>query len=194
MKAHIKMKKITLLTLTAVFSLQALSNINEIDKDRVWDVKNIDNEFIWYRVPGQTVWGHKYGFIKHSLNCDADNFVIEWSSYEDMKKYEGKIIPLQLENNKGKITRIKPYLSYVNNFTDIMQVGFFTDDQSHTTSTKTFDIFNNDSDTVTISIGDEYENFDIKSDTFLTRGLKEARKKAAIKCRGLSSNFALKAV
>ena len=58
----------------------------------------------------------------------------------------------------------------------------------------TFDMFNNDSDTVTISIGDEYENFDIKSDTFLTRGLKEARKKAAIKCRGLSSNFALKAV
>ena len=188
------MKKITLLTLATFFSLQTLSNINEIDEERVWDVKNIDNEFIWYRVPGQTVWGHKYGFIKHSLNCDADNFVIEWSSYEDMKKYEGKIIPLQLENNKGKITRIKPYLSYVNNFTDIMQVGFFTDDQSHTTSTKTFDIFNNDSDTVTISIGDEYENFDIKSDTFLTRGLKEARKKAAIKCRGLSSNFALKAV
>ena len=188
------MKKITLIALATVFSLQALSNISEINEERVWDVKNIDNEFIWYRVPGQTVWGHKYGFIKNSLNCDADNFVIEWSSYEDMRKYEGKIIPLQLENNKGQITRIKPYLSYVNNFTDIMQVGFFTDDQSHTTSTKTFDIFNNDSDTVTISIGDEYENFDIKSDIFLTRGLKEARKKAAIKCRGLSSNFALKAV
>ena len=63
------MKKITLL-LTAIFSLQALSNINEIDKERVWDVKNIDNEFIWYRVPGQVVWGHKYGFIKNPLNCD----------------------------------------------------------------------------------------------------------------------------
>ena len=75
-----------------------------------------------------------------------------------------------------------------------MQVGFFSDDQSHTTTSNAFDIFNNESDTVTISIGDEYENFDIKSDTFLTRGLKEARKKAAIKCRGLSSNFALKAV
>ena len=187
------MKKITLL-LTAIFSLQALSNINEIDKERVWDVKNIDNEFIWYRVPGQVVWGHKYGFIKHPLNCDADNFVIEWSSYEDMKKYEGKIIPLQLENNKGQTARIKPYLSYVNNFTNIMQVGFFTDDQSHTTSSMAFDKFNNESDTVTISIGDEYENFDIRSDTFLTRGLKDTRKKAAIKCRGLSSNFALKAV
>lgn len=189
-----KAKRILTILTILIFTFQVYATTKDIDEYRVWDIKNIDNEFIWYRVPGQTVWGHKYGFIKHSLNCDADNFVIEWSSYEDMKKYEGKIIPIQLENNKGQTTRIKPYLSYVNNFTDIMQVGFFTDDQSHTTSSRAFDVFNNDSDTVSISIGDEYENFDIKSDTFLTRGLKEARKKAAIKCRGLSSNFALKAV
>jgi len=189
-----KTKRILTILAVSIFTSQVYATTKDIDEERVWDIKNIDNEFIWYRVPGQTVWGHKYGFIKHSLNCDADNFVIEWSSYEDMKKYEGKIIPIQLENNKGQTARIKPYLSYVNNFTDIMQVGFFTDDQSHTTSSMAFDKFNNESDTVTISIGDEYENFDIRSDTFLTRGLKDTRKKAAIKCRGLSSNFALKAV
>ena len=189
-----KAKRILTILTILIFTSQVYATTKDIDEYRVWDIKNIDNEFIWYRVPGQTVWGHKYGFIKHPLNCDADNFVIEWSSYEDMKKYEGKIIPIQLENNKGQTARIKPYLSYVNNFTDIMQVGFFTDDQSHTTSSMAFDKFNNESDTVTISIGDEYENFDIRSDTFLTRGLKDTRKKAAIKCRGLSSNFALKAV
>jgi len=189
-----KAKRILTILTILIFTSQVYATTKDIDEYRVWDIKNIDNEFIWYRVPGQTVWGHKYGFIKHPLNCDADNFVIEWSSYEDMKKYEGKIIPIQLENNKGQTTRIKPYLSYVNNFTDIMQVGFFTDDQSHTTSSRAFDVFNNDSDTVSISIGDEYENFDIKSDTFLIRGLKDIRKKAAIKCRGLSSNFALKVV
>jgi len=189
-----KAKRILTILTILIFTSQVYATTKDIDEYRVWDIKNIDNEFIWYRVPGQTVWGHKYGFIKHPLNCDADNFVIEWSSYEDMKKYEGKIIPIQLENNKGQTTRIKPYLSYVNNFTDIMQVGFFTDDQSHTTSSRAFDVFNNDSDTVSISIGDEYENFDIKSDTFLIRGLKDIRKKATIKCRGLSSNFALKVV
>jgi len=184
------MKKTTLL-LTAIFSLQALSNIIEIDKERVWDVKNIDNEFIWYRVPGQVVWGHKYGFIKNPLNCDSDNFVIEWSSYEDIKKYEGKIITLELENNKGQKTQIKPYLNYVQNFTNIMQVGFFSDDQSHTTTSNAFDIFNNESETITISISDDYESFDIKSDTFFTKGIQDARKKAALKCRSLSSNFTL---
>jgi len=75
-----------------------------------------------------------------------------------------------------------------------MQVGFFTDDQSHTASSRAFDMFNNDSDTVTISIGDEYENFDIKSDTFFTKGLREAKRNAAIKCRKLISNFAVKVV
>ena len=189
-----KIKRIITILIVSILTSKVCASTKDIDEERVWDIKNIDNEFIWYRVPGQTVWGHKYGFIKHSLNCDADNFVIEWSSYEDMKKYEGKIIPLQLENNKGQITRIKPYLSYVNNFTNIMQVGFFTDDQSHTASSRAFDMFNNDSDTVTISIGDEYENFDIKSDTFFTKGLREAKRNAAIKCRKLISNFAVKVV
>jgi len=189
-----KIKIIITILIVSILTSKVCASTKDIDEERVWDIKNIDNEFIWYRVPGQTVWGHKYGFIKHSSNCDTDNFVVEWSSYEDMKKYEGKIIPLQLENNKGQITRIKPYLSYVNNFTNIMQVGFFTDDQSHTASSRAFDIFNNDSDTVTISIGDEYENFDIKSDTFFTKGLREAKRNAAIKCRKLISNFAVKVV
>ena len=72
-----------------------------------------------------------------------------------------------------------------------MQVGFFSDDQSHTTTSNAFDVFNNESETITISISDDYESFDIKSDTFFTKGLQDARKKAALKCRSLSSNFTL---
>ena len=186
-----KTKRILTILAVSIFTSQVYATTKDIDEERVWDIKNIDNEFVWYRVPGQVVWGHKYGFIKHPLNCDADNFVIEWSSYEDIKKYEGKIFTLELENNKGQKTQIKPYLNYVQNFTNIMQVGFFSDDQSHTTTSNAFDVFNNESETVTISISDDYESFDIKSDTFFTKGLQDARKKAALKCRSLSSNFTL---
>jgi len=186
-----KISKISTITLIALTTFHTFANTNNLDTERVWDVQNVDDRFIWYRVPGQTIWGHRYGFIKDSKDCETDMFFIEWSSYEDIKKYEGKVVAMTLKNDKGNQANIRPLLYYVDDFTRIMQVGFFGEDQSHYTSTSAFEIFNKDSDLVTVSINGGYDNFDIKSDSFITKGFDEARRKAALSCRKLASNFAL---
>jgi len=186
-----KISKISTIALITFTTFTAFSSPKNLDTERVWDVQNVDDRFIWYRVPGQTIWGHRYGFIKDSKDCESDMFFIEWSSYEDIKKYEGKVVSMTLENQNGKQADIKPLLYYVDDFTRIMQVGFFGEDQSHYTTTSAFDLFNKESDTVTVSINDGYDNFDIRSDTFITKGFVEARKKAALSCRKLASNFTL---
>ena len=165
-----KISKISTMTLIALTTFHTFANTNNLDTERVWDVQNVDDRFIWYRVPGQTIWGHRYGFIKDSKDCETDMFFIEWSSYENIKKYEGKVVAMTLKNDKGNQANIRPLLYYVDDFTRIMQVGFFGEDQSHYTSTSAFEIFNKDSDLVTVSINGDYDNFDIKSDSFITKG------------------------
>jgi len=186
-----KISKISTIAYIALAAFQSFANTNNLDTERVWEVKNVDDRFIWYRVPGQTIWGHRYGFIKDSKDCESDMFFIEWSSYEDIKKHEGKVVAMTLKNDKGNQANIKPLLYYVDDFTRIMQVGFFGEDQSHYTSTSAFDLFNKESETVTVSIDDGFDNFDIKSDTFITKGFLEARKNAALSCRKLASNLTL---
>ena len=186
-----KNSKLSTIALIAFTSFNVFANIENLDNDRVWDVKNVDDRFVWYRVPGQTIWGHRYGFIKDTSNCENDMFFIEWSSYEDIKKHEGKVVAMTLENEQGIQANIKPLLYYVDNFTRIMQVGFFGEDQSHYTTTRAFELFNKESNIVTVSIDDSFDNFDIKSDTFITKGFNDARRKAALSCRKLASNLTM---
>jgi len=158
------------------------------DESRVWDVQIVGDEFIFYRVPAQTVWGHRYGFVKQTPNCSQDQFFLEWSSYEDIKPYEGQYIPISITNEHGNKSKLKPTLIAIKDFTNIMQVGFFAEDDRGYSYSSAFKDFNKNSKQVTLSIGDDFENFDIKTDTFLTSGYEKARMDAERACRGLASN------
>jgi len=182
------MQKIKYTLITAIFFSIGLFASEDFDKSRVWDVQIVGGDFIFYRVPGQAVWGHRYGFVKQSPNCSQDQFFVEWSSYEDIKPYEGKYVPFSLVNDQGVSTTLNPTLIAVKDFTNIMQVGFFAEDDRGYSYSSAFNDFNKNSKQVTLSIGDDFENFDIKTDTFLTSGYEMARMKAEKTCRGLASN------
>ena len=171
-----------------LFSMSLYASEDIFDESRVWDVQIIGNDFIFYRVPGQAVWGHRYGFGKQSQNCSQDQFFVEWSSYEDIKPYEGKYVPFSLVNDQGVSTKLNPTLIAVKDFTSIMQVGFFAEDDRGYSYSSAFKDFNKNSKQVTLSIGDDFDNFDIKTDTFLTSGYEKARMNAEKTCRGLASN------
>jgi len=182
------MQKITYSAIIVLFSSIGLFASEDFDKSRVWDVQIVGGDFIFYRVPGQAVWGHRYGFVKQSPNCSQDQFFVEWSSYEDIKPYEGKYVPFSLVNDQGVSTTLNPTLIAVKDFTNIMQVGFFAEDDRGYSYSLAFKDFNKNSKQVTLSIGDDFENFDIKTDTFLTSGYEKARMNAEKTCRGLASN------
>ena len=182
------MQKIKYTLLTAIFFSIGLFASEDFDKNRVWDVQIVGDEFIFYRVPGQTVWGHRYGFVKQTPNCSQDQFFLEWSSYEDIKPYEGQYIPISITNEHGNKSKLKPTLIAIKDFTNIMQVGFFAEDDRGYSYSSAFKEFNKNSKQVTLSIGDDFENFDIKTDTFLTSGYEKARMDAERACRGLASN------
>ena len=182
------MQKIKYTLITAIFFSIGLFASEDFDESRVWDVQIVGGDFIFYRVPGQTVWGHRYGFVKQSPNCSQDQFFVEWSSYEDIKPYEGKHVPFSLVNDQGVSTKLNPTLVAVKDFTNIMQVGFFAEDDRGYSYSSSFKDFNKNSKQVTLSIGDDFENFDIKTDTFLTDGYEKARMNAERTCRGLASN------
>jgi len=182
------MQKIKYTLITAIFFSIGLFASEDFDKSRVWDVQIVGGDFIFYRVPGQAVWGHRYGFVKQSPNCSQDQFFVEWSSYEDIKPYEGKYVPFSLVNDQGVSTTLNPTLIAVKDFTNIMQVGFFAEDDRGYSYSSAFNDFNKNSKQVTLSIGDDFENFDIKTDTFLTSGYEMARMNAEKTCRGLASN------
>jgi len=182
------MQKITYSAIIVLFSSIGLFASEDFDKSRVWDVQIVGGDFIFYRVPGQAVWGHRYGFVKQSPNCSQDQFFVEWSSYEDIKPYEGKYVPFSLVNDQGVSTTLNPTLIAVKDFTNIMQVGFFAEDDRGYSYSSAFNDFNKNSKQVTLSIGDDFENFDIKTDTFLTSGYEMARMNAEKTCRGLASN------
>ena len=182
------MQKIKYSAIIVLFSSIGLFASEDFDKSRVWDVQIVGGDFIFYRVPGQAVWGHRYGFVKQSPNCSQDQFFVEWSSYEDIKPYEGKYVPFSLVNDQGVSTTLNPTLIAVKDFTNIMQVGFFAEDDRGYSYSSAFNDFNKNSKQVTLSIGDDFENFDIKTDTFLTSGYEKARMNAEKTCRGLASN------
>jgi len=182
------MQKIKYAVITAIFFSIGLFAGEDFDERRVWDVQIVGGDFIFYRVPGQTVWGHRYGFVKQSPNCSQDQFFVEWSSYEDIKSYEGKYVPFSLVNEQGVSAKLKPTLIAVKDFTNIMQVGFFAEDDRGYSYSSSFKDFNKNSKQVTLSIGGDFENFDIKTDTFLTSGYEKARMDAERTCRGLASN------
>ena len=185
------MKKINTslyLIISILFSVNSFSGEEIFDKSRVWNVQIVGDEFIFYRVPGQSVWGHRYGFVKQRPNCSQDQFFLEWSSYEDIKPYEGQDIPISMINEQGIGSKLKPTLIAVKDFTSIMQVGFFAEDDRGYSYSSAFKDFNKNSKQVTLSIGDDFENFDIKTDTFLTSGYEMARMNAEKTCRGLASN------
>ena len=182
------MQKIKYTLITAIFFSIGLFASEDFDKSRVWDVQIVGGDFIFYRVPGQSVWGHRYGFVKQSPNCTQDQFFLEWSSYEDIKLYEGQYIPISIINEQGIESKLKPTLIAVKDFTSIMQVGFFAEDDRGYSYSSAFKDFNKNSKQVTLSIGDDFENFDIKTDTFLTSGYEKARMNAERTCRGLASN------
>ena len=183
------MQKIKFTIITAVlFSIGLYANDEGYDESRIWDVQIVEGEFIFYRVPGQAVWGHRYGFVKQSPNCSQDQFFVEWSSYDDIKQYEGKHIPFSLVNDQGLEVRLNPSLIAVKDFTNIMQVGFFAETDRGYSYSSSFKEFNKNSNQVTINIGDEFENFDIKTDTFLTKGYENASIEAENKCKRLASN------
>jgi len=182
------MQKIKYSAITVLFFSIGLFASEDFDKNRVWDVQIVGDEFIFYRVPGQTVWGHRYGFVKQTPNCSQDQFFLEWSSYEDIKPYEGQYIPISITNEHGNKSKLKPTLIAIKDFTNIMQVGFFAEDDRGYSYSSAFKDFNKNSKQVTLSIGDDFENFDIKTDTFLTSGYEKARMDAERACRGLASN------
>ena len=182
------MQKIKYAAITAIFFSIGLFAGEDFDESRVWDVQIVGDEFIFYRVPGQTVWGHRYGFVKQTPNCSQDQFFLEWSSYEDIKPYEGQYIPISITNEHGNKSKLKPTLIAIKDFTNIMQVGFFAEDDRGYSYSSAFKDFNKNSKQVTLSIGDDFENFDIKTDTFLTSGYEKARMDAERACRGLASN------
>jgi len=183
------MQKIKYSAITVfLFSIGLYAGDDVFDESRVWDVQIVGDEFIFYRVPGQTVWGHRYGFVKQTPNCSQDQFFLEWSSYEDIKPYEGQYIPISITNEYGNKSKLKPTLIAIKDFTNIMQVGFFAEDDRGYSYSSAFKDFNKNSKQVTLSIGDDFENFDIKTDTFLTSGYEKARMDAERACRGLASN------
>ena len=171
-----------------LFSMSLYASEDIFDESRIWDVQIVGDDFIFYRVPGQAVWGHRYGFVKQIPNCSQDQFFVEWSSYEDIKPYEGKYVPFSLVNDQGVSTKLNPTLIAVKDFTSIMQVGFFAEDDRGYSYSSAFKDFNKNSKQVTINIGDDFDNFDIKTDTFLTNGYEKARIDAERTCRGLASN------
>ena len=55
---------------------------------------------------GETVFGHKFGFIKKPGNCDIDLLYIGWSTYQEgLEKHKGEdaLIELDIDGNKGNI-------------------------------------------------------------------------------------------
>ena len=162
-----------ILLLLSIISTQSIS----------WEIDE-DSKYIRYYTNGNVVHGHKFGFIKTKANCNKDYLFIQWSSYEDMKQFEGEMIPMLLTNDKGNSGRIKPPLESVHKL-GISEVGFFDGLASGLIATDGLIKFLENSNKLTIVIdGDEYitKGFDIAEDSFNTSGFIDERAKAKDFC------------
>ena len=70
------MQKIKYAAITAIFFSVGLFASEDFDESRVWDVQIVGGDFIFYRVPGQAVWGHRYGFVKQSPTVHKTNSLL----------------------------------------------------------------------------------------------------------------------
>lgn len=62
---------------------------------RIWSVQEntVLNGHTSYNAHGNTVWGHTFGFMKHSDSCNTDRLLMKWSTYnEGVADLEGQDI------------------------------------------------------------------------------------------------------
>lgn len=140
--------------------------------------------FVRYYAHGSAVHGHELGFLKRKGDCEKDYMFMVWSSYEDMKRLEGEMIPIQLVNNKDAKGGIKLPLEKVSKL-GVGEVGYFGGVGAGLIATdRLIDFLKNSSELEVRILGTEdvSSSFDIQEDSFDTSNFTGARSKAESLC------------
>lgn len=145
-----------------------------------YDWKIDDNNHVY--VNGNTVHGHKFGFIKDKGGrCDGHLLFITWSAYNpDLEKHEGEYAKiLMLFDNHNTHTVAELIAAY--KFSDIMTIAMF----GNVVMPEEFLNIIKESTKLTIIFPDSNKlsaTLDIKKDTFDIKGFAQALQEAQSKC------------
>ena len=166
----------------ALYLLFIISTLSLADNS--WEMKTV-NGMTLYTQHGSAVHGHKFGFVKKDKNCDMDYLYIQWSSYDDIKQFEGEFVHMFLSNEIGDGGRISPLMELVRKF-GVMDIAVFLGPESGQVATDNLILFLENSKELTVSIlkdQEVYENFDIPKDHFDLSKFKDARESAYRSCK-----------
>lgn len=184
------MRKFQLVIMPALVCLSIISgsSIANSDQqaDRVWSIQYEDSQsfdnYIYYGVRGNVVWGHTFGFLKPKKDCSKDLLMIKWSSYNDsIVDIKGQDLNLALISKADSFTFEIPLET---TYKQEMLLAYQTLFYGFMAGPKFFNAMDTSGDfTVSIDqskLGSEY--FDIPEDNFNLENLKETRYQATVKC------------
>lgn len=81
-----------------IISAHAIAEDDVIEEDkRIWSVQEniVLNGYTYYKVHGNTIWGHTFGFMKPTGSCNTDKLYMHWSTYnEGIADIEGQDISI----------------------------------------------------------------------------------------------------
>jgi hypothetical protein len=152
-------------------------------KYKDWSVNNI-NGIVRYIANGSTVYGHEFGFIKMTKQCDKDILWVSWTTYEKgLESFVGSDATIQFRVGDTMFQSKVPLLT-VYDATPILKLAAFTNfvaDEKFISLLQTGKKIE-----VTIIYPNELvSKFDIKTDNFSLDGFSAARAKAEAFCKGL---------
>jgi hypothetical protein len=137
----------------------------------------------WIYVNGNTVHGHKFGFVKDKGDkCDENLLFISWSTYSSgLEKFEGQDIKVFMDFD-GEVTHTTLELVSTYKFADIMTKAMF----SNVVMPEEFLDIIRKSKNLVVEFSTKNEmtkTLDIQSDTFDIEGFSEKFQQAQNQCK-----------
>jgi TPR repeat protein len=168
-----------------VISTQAIAEDDVIEEPkRIWSVQEntVLNGHTSYNVHGNTVWGHTFGFMKHSDSCSTDRLFMKWSSYnEGIADIEGQDINITFATPIETFDMDIPLVAVIKPEMFTGKIAVFSDIRV----TKLFFESLGKEGELEITINAPNKNpayFDIPTDNFHLDNLRESQLEAAIQC------------
>jgi len=164
-----------------------------VQDKRIWSIDDFIQQkaledYVYYGVRGNTVWGHTFGFLKPKSQCDKDLLLIKWSTHkEGIQDIVGQDLTVSF-NSEADSFNFEIPLDYTHKEDALLarqvllygySAGPLFFDALDTTGSFTISIDQSNYDTTYL---------DIPEDNFLLEGLRESRYKAAIKCLNIGED------
>ena len=165
------MKKLLALLIT----LTALSSYAEDN----WTIDDRN----WIYVNGNTVHGHRFGFVKDKgKKCDENLLFISWSTYSSgLEKFKGQDVKVFMDFD-GEVTHTTLELVATYNFADISTKAMF----SNVVMPEEFLDIIRKSKSLVVAFSTKNEmtkTLDLQSDTFDIKGFSEKFQQAQNQCK-----------